>query len=253
MSPALRVDAIIPALDEADSLGRVLDLLPSPPVRRVIVADNGSTDSTPRIARDHGATWVFEPRRGYGAACLKGIEALAQDPPDVVLFLDADLSDDPAEAGTVLGPILDGRADLVIGSRTAGTREPGALAPHARFGNWLATRLLQALYGVRYTDLGPFRAIRYDSLKRLGMADRDFGWTVEMQVKAARLGLRYAEVPVRYRRRVGRSKISGTLGGSIRAGMKILGTIFADYLTKGPPRAGVSRPLGGSPRPGAPS
>jgi glycosyltransferase involved in cell wall biosynthesis len=234
----VKVDAIIPALDEADSLGSVLTLLPSPPVRRVIVADNGSTDSTARVAREHGATVVFEPRRGYGAACLKAIEALASDPPDVVLFLDADLSDDPTEAALVLRPILEGRADLVIGSRVLGEREPGALTPHARFGNWLATRLLAALYGARYTDLGPFRAIRYVALLELGMKDRDFGWTVEMQVKAARHGLRHAEVPVRYRRRIGRSKISGTLRGSVRAGAKILSTVFAHLLDPSS-RAGV--------------
>ncbi|HMI31068.1 MAG TPA: glycosyltransferase family 2 protein [Candidatus Limnocylindrales bacterium] len=234
----MKVDAVIPALDEEDSLGSVLTLLPSPPVRRVIVADNGSTDSTARVARDHGATVVFEPRRGYGAACLKAIEALASDPPDVVLFLDADLSDDPTEAVLVLAPILEGRADLVVGSRVLGEREPGAIAPHARFGNWLATRLLAALYGARYTDLGPFRAIRYAALLDLGMKDRDFGWTVEMQVKAARHGLRHAEVPVRYRRRTGRSKISGTLGGSVRAGTKILSTVFAHLLDPSS-RAGV--------------
>lgn len=233
---AIVVDAVIPAWNEAASVGQVLDALPRPPVRRVIVADNGSADATAAVAREHGATVVSEPRRGYGAACLKGIEALAQDPPDVVLFLDADLSDDPSEAPAVLQPILEGRADLVIGSRALGEREPGALAPHARFGNWLAARLLRALYGARYTDLGPFRAIRYDALQRLGMGDRDFGWTVEMQVKAARHGLRHAEVPVRYRRRVGRSKISGTIAGSVRAGAKILGTIIADYLRDGPPR-----------------
>jgi glycosyltransferase involved in cell wall biosynthesis len=224
------VDAVIPALNEAESLGAVLDALPSPLVRRVVVADNGSTDGTARVAREHGATVVLEPRRGYGAACLKGLEALAADPPDVVLFLDADRSDDPAQAGAVLAPILEGRADLVVGSRVLGEREPGALSPHARFGNWLATRLLAALYGARYTDLGPFRAIRYDALMSLGMGDRDFGWTVEMQVKAARRGLRHTEVPVRYRRRVGRSKISGTVGGSVRAGVKILATVFAHLL-----------------------
>jgi glycosyltransferase involved in cell wall biosynthesis len=226
----LTVDAVIPALDEADSLGAVLDALPSPPVRRVVVADNGSTDATAEVARERGATVVLEPRRGYGAACLKALEALAADPPDVVLFLDADLSDDPAQAGAVLSPILEGRFDLVVGSRVLGEREPGALSPHARFGNWLATRLLAALYGARYTDLGPFRAIRYDALMALEMKDKDFGWTVEMQVKAARRGLRHTEVPVRYRRRVGRSKISGTVGGSVRAGVKILATVFAHLL-----------------------
>jgi glycosyltransferase involved in cell wall biosynthesis len=234
----VKVDAVIPALDEEDSLGSVLELLPSPPVRRVIVADNGSTDSTARVAREHGATVVFEPCRGYGAACLKAMEALASDPPDVVLFLDADLSDDPTEAALVLAPILEGRADLVVGSRVLGQREPGALTPHARFGNWIATRLLAALYGARYTDLGPFRAIRYDGLLSLGMKDRDFGWTVEMQVKAARRGLRHTEVPVRYRRRMGRSKISGTLSGSVRAGAKILCTVFAHLLDPSS-RAGV--------------
>ena len=182
----MTVDAVIPALNEAESLGLVLDALPKLLVRRVVVADNGSTDATAEVARGRGAVVVFEPRRGYGAACLKALEALVSDPPDVVLFLDADRSDDPAEAPAVLAPILEGRADLVVGSRVLGLREPGALSPHARFGNWLATRLIAAFYGARYTDLGPFRAIRYDALVGLGMKDRDFGWTVEMQVKAAR-------------------------------------------------------------------
>ena len=234
----MKVDAVIPALNEAAALGEVLDGIPSPPVRRVIVADNGSTDDTARVAREHGARVVEEPRRGYGAACLQGIAALRDDPPDVVLFLDADGSDDPAEAVAVLAPILDGVADLVVGSRVLGEREPGALTPHARFGNWLATRLLAGLYGARYTDLGPFRAIRYPALLRLGMKDRDFGWTVEMQIRAARQGLRHTEVPVRYRRRTGRSKISGTFGGSVRAGAKILSTVFAHLLDPSSP-AGV--------------
>ena len=231
----MTVDAIIPALNEAGAIGLVLDALPRPIVRRVIVCDNGSTDGTAEIARAHGAHVVREPRRGYGAACLMALAALEADPPDVVLFLDADRSDDPADAIPILEPILTGRADFVVGSRTLGKREAGSLTPQARIGNWLATRLLGALYGVRATDLGPFRAIRYRSLLDLGMRDRDFGWTIEMQVKAARAGLRAAEVPARYRRRIGRSKISGTLSGTVRAAIKILGTIAVDYASQGPP------------------
>ena len=238
----MTVDAVIPALNEAASIGLVLEALPRGLLRRVIVCDNGSRDATAEAARAAGAVVVHEPRRGYGAACLKALALVASDPPDAVLFLDADLSDDPAEATALLAPIEAGRADLVIGSRTLGAREPGALTPQARFGNWLATRLLRALYGVRWTDLGPFRAIRWDAYVSLGMSDPDFGWTVEMQVKAARAGLRGVEVPVRYRRRIGRSKISGTLTGSVRAGAKILGTIFADFVRHGPVRSLPSTP-----------
>jgi glycosyltransferase involved in cell wall biosynthesis len=240
------VDAVIPALDEEGAIGGVLDTLPRPPVRRVVVCDNGSRDRTADIARRHGAEVVVEPRRGYGAACLRALDALASDPPDVVLFLDADGSDDPPEAVRVLDPILGGRADFVIGSRTLGTRERGAMTPQARFGNWLASGLLRTLYGVRATDLGPFRAIAYGPLLALEMRDRDFGWTVEMQVKAARAGLRSEEVPVRYRRRIGRSKISGTVSGTVRAGIKILGTIAADYARHGPPSGRRAGPRPGS-------
>lgn len=232
---ALLVDAVIPALNEEASIGAVLDAIPRPAVRRVVVADNGSSDRTAEVARAHGALVVAEPRRGYGAACLRALAALRIDPPHVVLFLDGDMSDDPSEAPRLLAPIATGRADLVIGSRALGQTEPGSLAPAQRFGNWLATRLLLLLYGARYTDLGPFRAIRWDALEALGMRDRDFGWTVEMQVKAARRGLRHEEVPVRYRKRVGTSKISGTLMGSLRAGTKILGTIARDRLMGGLP------------------
>ncbi|HEU4333040.1 MAG TPA: glycosyltransferase family 2 protein [Candidatus Eisenbacteria bacterium] len=231
-----RVAAVVPALDEEASVGRVVSGLPRPPVTRVVVCDNGSTDATAEAARAAGADVVFEPRRGYGAACLRALRELAADPPFAVLFVDADLSDDPADAAPLLAPLLEGSADLVIGSRVLGDAEPGALTPVQRFGNRLAAGLLRRLYGTAATDLGPFRAIRWDALQALGMRDRDFGWTVEMQVKAARRRLRTVEVPVRYRRRVGRSKISGTIRGSFLAGTKILGTIAADYLRHGPPR-----------------
>ena len=245
----VRVDAVIPAWNEAEGIALVLDAIPRPLVRRIVVCDNGSTDGTAGIARAHGAVVVHEPRRGYGAACQRALAALEADPPDIVIFLDADGSDDPAEAAQILEPILADRADLVIGSRTLGVREAGALTPQARFGNWLATRLLFALYGARFTDLGPFRAIRFRPLLDLGMRDRDFGWTVEMQIKAARAGLRAAEVPARYRRRIGRSKISGTVSGSVRAGIKILATIAVDFARGGPPRRshGPGRRDGGAP------
>ena len=239
-----RVDAVIPALDEEESIGAVLDALPRPLIRRVVVCDNGSRDSTAAVAGSRGAVVVEESRRGYGAACLRALAALESDPPDVVLCLDADQSDDPADAPRVLAPLLEGRADLVLGSRGLGEREAGALTPQARFGNWLATRLIRALYGVRYTDLGPFRAVRWEGLRSLRMEDRDFGWTVEMQIKAARAGLRSVEVPVRYRRRVGRSKISGTVAGSVRAGYKILATIASDGLRHGIHRNPPAAPPG---------
>lgn len=221
-------DVVIPALNEERSIGRVLEKIPAGLVRCVVVADNGSTDSTARVAAAAGAAVVTEPRRGYGSACLAGIRysASLDPPPDIVAFLDADYSDHPDELGRVLEPITAGRADLVIGSRVLGKREPGSLLPQARFGNFLAAVLIRLLYRVRITDLGPFRAIRADALETLSMADPDFGWTVEMQVKAARAGLRVEEVPVSYRRRIGESKITGTLTGSVRAGWKILATIF---------------------------
>jgi glycosyltransferase involved in cell wall biosynthesis len=197
-------------------------------VGRIIVVDNGSTDRTADVAVSAGATVVPEPERGYGAACLKGLALIGglidsgQPPPQVIVFLDADYSDDPGVLPDLVQPIFAGAADFVLGSRLLGQREPGAMPPQSVFGNRLACLLMRVLFGIRYTDLGPFRAIDYRRLTELGMTDRNFGWTVEMQIKAARHGLRTIEVPVPYRCRIGQSKISGTVWGSIRAGYKIL-------------------------------
>ena len=188
----------------------------------MIVSDNGSTDATADVARRAGATVVSQPERGYGAACLA---ALATLPPEIeaVVFMQADASEDPAQAAELLAPLFDGRADLVLGSRVLGQAARGALLPHQRFGNWLATTLIRLLYRHRYTDLGPFRAIRVDALRRLNMRDRNFGWTVEMQIKALRQGLRVMEIPVRYGvRAAGENKVSGNLRASVQAGVKIL-------------------------------
>ncbi len=222
--PAM-VALLVPALNEEASIGGVLASLPPGLYSQVLVVDNGSTDGTAAVARAHGATVVNEPRRGYGRACLAGLAAL--DPQaEIVVFMDADASDVPEEAARLVEPIAAGRADLVIGSRVLGQAECGALAAHQRFGNALATTLLAWLYRFRYTDLGPFRAIRADRLRELGMCDSDFGWTVEMQVRALRRGLRVMEAPVSYRRRIGTSKISGSLRASLAAGWKIIGTIL---------------------------
>jgi glycosyltransferase involved in cell wall biosynthesis len=198
-------------------------------VSRIVVVDNGSRDATSAVARDAGAEVIYEPRRGYGQACLSGIAA-APDA-DVLVFLDGDHSDYPAQLGDLLAPILDGRADLVIGSRTRGRRSAGAQPWHAVLGTRLCVWLMNRLIGTHASDLGPFRAIRCSALRRLGMADRDYGWTVEMQVKAARAGLRVLEVPVDYRPRIGRSKVSGTLRGTWGAAVKILGTIVRHALS----------------------
>ena len=194
----------------------------------IIIVDNGSKDATAEIARSSGATVLFEEEKGYGAACLKGINYLEtkETKPDVVVFLDADHSDHPEQMHEVAGPVIRGEADLVIGSRSRGMREKGSMTVPQVFGNWLATTLLYWFYGQRFTDLGPFRAISWHSLLALGMRDRNFGWTVEMQLKAARKKLRCREVPVDYRRRIGRSKVSGTVKGTFMAGYKILWTIF---------------------------
>ena len=219
------VAVVIPAWNEEGSVGRVIDALPAAWHRRVVVGDNNSTDRTAKIAAEFGATVVPAPRQGYGSACLAALKHLEADPPAVVAFIDADFSDHPEQLGDVVGPVLDGTADLVIGSRMLRRQPAGALLPQAVWGNRLACGLIRLMTGVRYTDLGPFRAVSWDALQRIGMVDPNFGWTVEMQLKAAKLGLRVVEVPVDYRPRIGYSKITGTLGGTVRAGYKILYTI----------------------------
>ncbi|MBP9151776.1 MAG: glycosyltransferase family 2 protein [Flavobacteriales bacterium] len=222
------IDVIIPAYNEADAIGLVLNEIPKGLVRNVVVANNNSTDATAEVAEKHGAIVVFEPKAGYGNACLKAMDFIAQQEvkPDIVVFLDGDHSDYPEQLNEVVAPILDGKADLVIGSRALGKSESGSLTPQQVFGNWLATRLLKLFYGVKFTDLGPFRAVRYESLLALEMNDPTYGWTVEMQIKAAKQKLKCVEVPVNYRVRIGQSKVSGTVKGTIGAGYKIILTLI---------------------------
>ncbi|NJO87372.1 MAG: glycosyltransferase family 2 protein [Lewinella sp.] len=204
----------------------VIAALPRQLIRHIVVCNNNSKDGTAAAALKAGALVVNEARPGYGAACLAGLARLRLDPPDVVVFLDGDYSDYPEQLPELLAPIREQGMDLVIGSRALGQAEPGSMQPQQRFGNWLATNLIRLIYGYSFTDLGPFRAVRWPALETLGMQDQDFGWTVEMQIRAAKQKLRCTEVPVRYRRRVGKSKISGTVKGTLRAGHKILWTIF---------------------------
>jgi len=220
-----KISIIIPALNEEESIGRVLNDIPGEIVEEVIVVDNGSSDNTVTVSKGLGANVILEPLKGYGAACLKGISILKQDT-DIVVFLDADYSDYPQDLHTVVKPIRNDNADMVIGSRMSGEREKGALLPQAIFGNKLATFLIRLFWGFKYTDLGPFRAIKYRDLLALNMTDKNFGWTVEMQIKALKKRLRIVEVPVRYRKRIGKSKITGTFSGTVRAGVKIIYTIF---------------------------
>lgn len=221
----MRAALIIPALNEERSIGRVLDEVPAGLYSAVFVVDNGSTDRTAEVAAAHRARVLVEPRRGYGNACLRAMAELSERT-DVVVFMDGDGSDVPAEVHALIDPIAHGEADFVLGSRELGVAEPGALSVHQRFGNRLVTSLIRLLHGHRYTDLGPFRAIRASSLASLGMRDPNYGWTAEMQIKAVMKGLRIAEVPVSYRRRyLGASKVSGSVRGSIAAGVKILWTV----------------------------
>ena len=219
---------IIPAYNEENSIELLINDIPKDIIREVIVVNNNSNDSTSVVAKSAGAKVLEEKRQGYGYACLKGMEYLKNlaDKPDIVVFLDADYSDYPEETKQLVAPILNGYAELVIGSRALGDRKRGSMTAQQLVGNWLATKLIKLFYGVVYTDLGPFRAIKYESLLKLNMCDQTYGWTVEMQVKAAQQKLKCAEIPVKYRKRIGKSKVTGTIKGTIMAGYKIIFTIF---------------------------
>jgi glycosyltransferase involved in cell wall biosynthesis len=216
---------IIPAFNEARAIGQVVSDIPDGIADEVVVVNNASTDETEDNARAAGAAVISEARQGYGYACLRGLEYASAKQPDVVVFLDGDYSDHPEEMTRLVAPIAEDRADFVVGSRIRGEAEPGALLPQAQVGNRLACALMHRVWGAEYTDLGPFRAIRFRDLMALDMQDKTFGWTIEMQIKAAEAGLRIEEVPVSYRRRVGVSKITGTVTGTVKASAKILWTI----------------------------
>jgi len=221
------VDVIIPAFNEEKSIAKVIGDIPSL-VRHVVVANNNSTDRTAEVALAAGAKVVFEPQKGYGKACLTAMNWIKQQgvQPDILVFLDGDYSDYPQELEGLIAPIAQGKADLVLGSRAMGEREAGSMTIPQVFGNALATTLMRWMYGAKFSDLGPFRAIHWGKLIALGMVDQNFGWTIEMQIKAHQAGLNYLELPVRYRKRIGVSKVSGTVKGVIGAGYKIIFTIF---------------------------
>ncbi|MFB9057444.1 glycosyltransferase family 2 protein [Mariniflexile ostreae] len=222
-----KVKVIIPAYNEADSIAHVIHDIPST-VNEIIVVSNNSTDQTEHNAKAAGATVLLEPRRGYGYACLKGMEYLKnqEDKPDIVVFLDGDYSDYPEALDKIIAPIINDGIDFVIGSRVKALRAPGSMTKPQIFGNWLATTLMHLFFNAKFTDLGPFRAIKYEKLLALKMEDKTYGWTVEMQLKVLKHKFSYTEIPVNYRNRIGVSKVSGTIKGAIFAGIKILGWIF---------------------------
>ncbi|PIP67995.1 MAG: UDP-glucose--dolichyl-phosphate glucosyltransferase [Candidatus Omnitrophica bacterium CG_4_9_14_0_2_um_filter_42_8] len=225
-----KVSVLMPAYNEEKSIAKVISGIPKQIVDEIIVIDNGSTDNTAALAVQNGARLVREQRRGYGVCCLRGIEAISDT--DIIVILDSDYSDYPQQINRLIEPIAAGEADFVIGSRVLGRLEDGALTPQQYWGNKLAVFMIHRLFGYRFTDMGPFRAIRYESLKKLDMQDKDFGWNAEMQIKAVKSGLKIKEVPVDYRKRIGDSKISGTISGTIKAGTKIIFTIFKYFLER---------------------
>ena len=222
------IDVIIPAMNEEKSIAKVVNDIPAGFVREIIVVDNNSTDKTASRAEKSGSTVLTEENQGYGYACLKGINYINSKKirPDIIVFLDGDYSDHPEEMEKLVGPIVTGNFDMVIGSRALGKREKKSMMPAQVFGNWLSVSLIKMIYGMKFSDLGPFRAIRLEALNQLKMRDKTYGWTVEMQVKAAKMKLRCTEVPVTYRKRIGKSKVSGTVKGTILAGAKIIYTII---------------------------
>lgn len=222
----MQIAVIIPAFNEEKSIGKVVNAIPKDLVQTIIVVNNNSTDETVNVAISAGAIVLTENRKGYGWACLAGMDYLKNQSPEIVVFLDGDFSDYPEEIAQLIQPILEQNMDMVIGSRVLGKREKGSLLPQQRFGNWLATKLIRLFYGAKFTDLGPFRAIRYDKLIALNMADKTYGWTIEMQIKAAKKKYHFCEVPVRYRKRIGVSKVSGTIKGTLLAGIKIIFAVF---------------------------
>ncbi len=221
------IKVIIPAFNEEDSIDKVIRALPNS-VSEIIVVNNNSTDKTGENALKAGATVLTEDRKGYGNACLCGMEYIAKQSkvPDIIVFVDGDYSDYPEELSKIVKPILEENMDFVVGARKKELREPGSMTPQQVFGNWLATFLMRLFFRAKFTDLGPFRAIKYEKLKELQMEDKTYGWTVEMQLKVLRKKMTYTEVPVRYKKRIGTSKVSGTVKGTIFAGIKILGWIF---------------------------
>ncbi|MDQ3020646.1 MAG: glycosyltransferase family 2 protein [Bacteroidota bacterium] len=230
---------IIPVINEEKSIGKVIADIPKNYVKEIVVVDNGSADNTIQTAKQSGATVLTESTKGYGSACLKGLGYIFKknlNSDDVIVFLDGDYSDFPAEIVEVVKPITEENYDMVIGSRILGNKlgkvNDGALLPQAIFGNWLSTRLIKVIWNYSFTDLGPFRAVKYSALKAMSMNDKNYGWTVEMQIKAAKMKLKCIEVPVSYRKRIGESKVTGTVSGSVKAGVKILWVIFVLIFKK---------------------